>query len=598
VCAGFLVLGLGGGWAQLAGAQTPVTGGAVPCTDGQADQYPCENVDLLSYLPIDQLGGDSNVRLNDVWGWTDPETGREYALVGRTDGVAFVDVSTPTEPVYLGGLPTHSAPSTWRDVKVYQNHAYVVSEAEDHGLQVFDLTKLRMVEDPPVTFSETAHYDRFQRAHNIVINEESGYAYVVGITSSQTVPPSAECGAGLHMIDLSRPDDPQFAGCHNDRTTGGLIAGGYTHDAQCVNYRGPDDEYQGKEICFSANEKQVNIADVTNKQNPQTITNASYPKYAYVHQAWLTEDQRYLLVDDELDEARDNGVDTTRTIVFDVSDLDNPTLATIFSGETRAADHNQYIVGNYSYQANYEAGLRILDVADPENPSEEAYFDTYPNSTSSSFNGAWSTYPFFEKQIVLVSSIGEGLFVLQPRLSPILSLNASVEGTTVIVRWTISSLVETSQVILERRRPEEVGWTMVKSFGGTSIGTSRSYEHRVIGLQTGTHQFRVRHRSGEAPLELSEPVLARVLPDAPIRFSGLPNPIRGGQSFSLVVQESQDVQVALYDVLGRRTATLYEGEVEAGARVELTLRPQSNGIHFLRVQGDAAQQVRKVVVLR
>ena len=64
---------------------------------------------------------------------------------GSEDGTAFVDISTPDQPIYLGKLPTASDPSSWRDIKVYQDYAFVVSEAAGHGLQVFDLTRLRDV---------------------------------------------------------------------------------------------------------------------------------------------------------------------------------------------------------------------------------------------------------------------------------------------------------------------------------------------------------------------------------------------------------------------------------------------------------------------
>ncbi len=414
-----------------------------PCTDGTADAYPCKNIDLLSNLPVASLGGGGGTRLNDIWGWTDPQSGDEYAIIGRTDGTAFVDVSDPTNPVYLGELLSHSAASTWRDVKVYDNHAYIVSEAGDHGLQVFDLTQLRSVDNPPVTFDETAHYNRFSTAHNIALNRESGYAYVVGITDDeQSVPDSADCGAGLHMIDLRTPDQPEFAGCQTDLATGGVTTPGYTHDTQCVKYQGPDADYEGREICFNSNESQLNIADVTDKDAPETITNTTYPQPGYVHQAWLTEDQKYLLVDDELDESQ-GIVEKTRTLVFDVSDLDAPEFVKSFSGKTGAIDHNQYVKGRFSYQANYESGLRILNVSDPENPAEVGYFDTFPASNDASFNGAWSTYPFFDSGIIIVSSIGEGLFVLEPTFPPFgapanLSAEVGQNGSTVDLQWGTS----------------------------------------------------------------------------------------------------------------------------------------------------------------
>lgn len=409
-----------GGWevaARLASEIAPiepVTGAAIDCSGGAAAGFPCGNVDLLAFLPVQAIGGARGVELNDIWGWTDPETGREYALVGRYDGTSFVDVSDPSAPVYVGQLPkpATSPGSTWRDIKVYRDHAYIVADnAGEHGVQVFDLTRLRNPVNPPVTFTEDAHYDRIHSAHNIAINTETGYAYTVGNGDG-----GETCGGGLHMIDIREPDNPTFAGCFSDPSTGRQKTG-YTHDAQCVVYRGPDEDYQGREICFGANETALSIADVTDKQNPVPVAMAEYPNVGYTHQAWLTEDHRYLLLDDEMDEL--NGlVDHTRTLIWDVSDLDDPVLAEEYLNPNSVSiDHNQYVVGDKVYQSNYVAGLRILDISNIENPQEVGFFDTVPyGSDGPRFDGSWSNYPFFESGVIVVTSGDEGLFLL--RYSP------------------------------------------------------------------------------------------------------------------------------------------------------------------------------------
>jgi choice-of-anchor B domain-containing protein len=360
-----------------------------------ADIFQCENVDLVGFLTLAQIGGGSG---NDLWGWTDPVTGHEYALVGRSNGLAFVDVSNPTFPVYVGNLPTHTNNSVWRDVKVYADHAFIVSDNNPgHGMQVFNLNQLRDVASPPVTFSNTAHYPGFGEAHNIVINEDSGFAYAVG---------SETCSGGLHMVDISTPASPVGAGCFS--------SDGYTHDAQCVIYSGPDAEHQGKEICFNSNEDTVTIVDVTNKGNPLQLSRTPYANSGYVHQGWLTEDQQYFIQDDEFDEI-DNG-HNTRTYTWDVSDLDAPVLTGHWDAGGKSIDHNQYVRGGYTYQANYRRGLRILELIAPETGtmSEYAYFDTYPSNDGNGFSGAWSVYPFFASGLVIVSDISRGLFILQP----------------------------------------------------------------------------------------------------------------------------------------------------------------------------------------
>ncbi len=385
-----------------------IRGEEVRCEDGAAGVWSCDQVDLISFVPIGEMGGVRGTRANDLWGWTDAQTGREYALVGRSDGTAFVDVTDPHHPVFVGDLPMTegSRANVWRDIKVYRDHAYVVADgAGEHGVQVFDLARLRTVESPPETFAETALYDMIHSAHNIVINQETGYAFVVGASGG-----GETCGGGLHMMDITDPKSPVFAGCFADPTTGRRKTG-YSHDAQCVTYAGPDLEYRGREICIGSNETAISISDVTDKASPLPISAAAYPNVAYTHQGWLTEDHRYFYMNDEGDEPR-GLVEGTRTLVWDLAELDDPVLVKEYVAETTTTDHNLYIKGNLMYQSNYGSGLRILDITDPEDPVEIGFFDTAPYDAG---GGSWSNYPFFESGIIIVTSTGEGLFVLRQR---------------------------------------------------------------------------------------------------------------------------------------------------------------------------------------
>ncbi|HLE56169.1 MAG TPA: choice-of-anchor B family protein, partial [Rhodothermia bacterium] len=234
------------------------------------------------------------------------------------------------------------------------------------------------------------------------------------------------CGGGLHMLDLSTPTVPDFAGCFADPTTGRSLTG-YSHDVQCVVYHGPDIEHQGKEVCISSNETHVVIADVTDKNNPATIGKGTYPTARYIHQGWLTEDHRFFLQDDELDELGVNAtVVNTTTYVWDVEDLDDPVQVDTFMNTIGVIDHNQFVLGRYSVQANYAAGMRVIDFGDVENAYELLYFDTYPAANSEIFNGAWGVYPYLPSGLILVTSMGQGFFVLQPSIPLRLALDLRV----------------------------------------------------------------------------------------------------------------------------------------------------------------------------
>ncbi len=381
--------------------EQPITGRAVSCANGKVHGFDCDNVELLSYLPATALGA-SELRSTDVWGWTDSTTGREFAIIGLVDATAFVEVTDPVNPKYLGQLLLHpGASSNTIGVKVYKNHAFIVAEGTDNGMQVFDLTQLRDVKNAPATFEETAHYDKVTNVHTLTMNEATGFAYPVAVRMGGEM-----CGGGLHMVDVRTPTKPIFAGCHHNPSVGR----GYVHDTHCVIYRGPDADYKGRELCLNSGEAAVEIVDVTDKKNPKTISVATYPSASYTHQGWFTEDMRYFFLDDELDDGVGEG--KTRTIVFDLNDLDDPVVLTEFYGTTDATDHNLYIRGRYMYQSNYTAGLRIIDINDPKSPKEVGFLDTAPDVDGPGMElGSWGNYPYFKNNVVAVSN--NGLFLVR-----------------------------------------------------------------------------------------------------------------------------------------------------------------------------------------
>ena len=373
----------------------PVAGlstGPDACVGGRAGDFSCSGVTLRKRVPLSDMNGTTG---NDIWGWVDSSTGNEYALMGMSNGTAFVNVSDPEIPVFLGYLPTATVVSAWLDIKVYANHAYIVADgAGAHGMQVFDLTQLRGVLAPQ-DFTADFVYNEFTHAHNIAINEDSGFAYVVGTNT---------CGEGLHMIDINVPLSPVFAGCHADFET---------HDTQCVNYRGADVDHQGSEICANSAKDRVEIADVTVKDASVSLSETTYAQLGFVHQAWLTEDHQYLLVGDEFDER--NFSVPTRTHVIDISDLDSPTYVFAYDASTSSIDHNLYVLGNRVFEANYTSGLHVLEFGDLGNSemAQVAFFDTFPAGAGTEFDGAWSVYPYLPSGNIIVSDISNGLFILQ-----------------------------------------------------------------------------------------------------------------------------------------------------------------------------------------
>lgn len=410
------------------------------CIDGHAKfelngkeyEFECDGYDLMGYISLDEMNADSG---NDSWGWTDSSTGKEYALMGLDNGTGIIDISIPTSPLYLGKIPTATEPSSWRDLKVFNDHVFIVSEAEGHGMQVFDLKQLRGL-NTKKNFTADHTYTGYGQAHNIAINIETGYAYTAG----SGVAGNGRPGFGIHALNISDPSSPVLELQLPDF--------GYSHDAQIINYKGPDSDYFDKEIYVGSNETKVVFVDVTDKTSPQLISEFFYDD-EYTHQAWLTEDHSFALLGDELDELDKStqpwSLKTnvqTRTIVIDIRDLDNPTLHFNYLSDTEAIDHNGYVLGSNYYLASYTSGMRVIDIINIEQKSfsEVGFFDTHADNhdhnliknTSNvwsdpgdhdgkkgqeieAFNGAWNVYPFFKSENIIISDINSGLFIVKKK---------------------------------------------------------------------------------------------------------------------------------------------------------------------------------------
>lgn len=398
----------------VAASRVAIAGGPLVCEDGSAGPYPCADVDLQAFMTLAELGGGPDTKAANLWGWTDPQTSKEYVLLGLTDQTAFVDVSDPMMPEVVGSLPTHTTSSKYRDIKIYQDHAFIIADLPSlHGMQVFDLTQLRDVTTPPETFAETAHFDGFGDAHNLYINTDSGFAYVVRTTTPEL------CSGAVYMVDIRDPVNPAFAGC--------IETGGLASDSICVIYQGDDPDYQGREVCIVASDDNILVADATDKSNPVDLASLGYTDITRAHNAWLTPDHNYFVSADMNDEL-ETGLNT-RIFVWDFRDVDDPQLIGIYDGPTVASDHNVWVAGNEAFVGNFRAGLRILDLTDIASGvlDQEAFFDMIPEDDNPGHSGgAWAVYAYFPSGLIAVSDKEAGLYLLT-RTTPQAAVVASVD---------------------------------------------------------------------------------------------------------------------------------------------------------------------------
>jgi len=339
-------------------------------------------------MTLEGTWDDTANSYNDCWGYTD-KNGNEYAIIGSRTKIHFLDISTPTNPVYLQGFSGASngisgANSTWRDIKTYENYAYSVADVGAEGLMIFDLTDL-----PTGSISKVYQKNSdFGKAHNIFIDVPQAKLYVIGSNTQN---------AGLIVYDLA--DDPS----NPPKIASVNVSGGYLHDAFVYN-----DTVYG-----SSGNEGFYMIDMTTPTAPSLIGNNKTPIAGYNHSGWFYDNGDKYIIAEEIPQ----GVDLT---VFDISNPSNPTFIDQFShpinSGTNVTYHNPFMIGDYAIISSYQDGVTIMDVADPSNTSLEAYYDTYSGS-GTGYAGCWGTYPFFPSETIIGSDISTGLYVLSTSLT-------------------------------------------------------------------------------------------------------------------------------------------------------------------------------------
>jgi len=346
------------------------------------------NSTLLGHLNLSSI---HNTEMNDIWGYTD-EFGSEYALVGTQDGTSVVDISDGSNLIEKFWLP--GMHSTWRDLKTYNDFAYVTTEALE-GLLILDLTSLP--DETGITYSyfNGPVGNEWQSAHNLYI-DESGFLYVFGANRGN---------GGVLVYDLNTSaTNPSEVSDLNDW---------YVHDGFVQN----DTGYFG-----NIYEGHLSVWDMADKSNLQLISTALTPT-TFTHNIW----------------ANSNGFAFTTDEVaggfigaYDLSTPSNPVL--IDKIQSSAGDnitpHNTHVLGDYLYTSYYADGLVVHDISRPHNMVEVGQYDTSPIH-SEDFVGCWGVYPYFNSGKIIASDIEEGLFVLGVSLhkGSYLEGNVTEQGT-------------------------------------------------------------------------------------------------------------------------------------------------------------------------
>ena len=318
------------------------------------------NMELVSFMDFGQ-------NVSDITGFY--QDGREFGVIGLQNAAAFVDITDPSNPVELGRISGGN--SIWRDLKYWDRHVYIGTEASD-GVKVVSVND----PDNPTLVSTISD---FGNSHNIHIDMD-GYLYVVGASTHD-----------VWIYDLTMPAFPQLVG---------TWSGEYLHDIEVYN-----NKLYGAAIYSGL----FYIVDVSDKTNPTTLVSYNTGGgYISTHDCAVTEDEKYLFTGDE----NTGG----HVKVWDIQDYGNINLVAEYMTNPSHSAHNLYVRPgtNLLIISYYADGTRILDISDPTNPVEAAYYDT--SNIEGLYVGNWGTYAYLPSGYIISSDIETGMYILATSL--------------------------------------------------------------------------------------------------------------------------------------------------------------------------------------
>jgi choice-of-anchor B domain-containing protein len=499
----------------------------------------------------------------DIWGYA--ANGREYAIIGVTDGTSFIDVTNPTLPVEVAFIPgPTAAPYHWREMKTHSHYAYIVTEGTGtgRGLQIIDLA---LLPDTAVLVNTIDTY--FTRAHNITV--EDGYAYVIGTNNFS---------GGLHILDLSNPVNPV-----QTATFTGL---NYIHDVHVYN-----------DTVYASAESKYGLINVVNKNSPTLVSSSAQLPGIYAHSGWLTEDKRYFIACEEF------GVrDIT---VWDLQDRSSWDLVVPqWQNAGNSYVHNVFVKGNFAYVSYYTDGLVVLDVSNPENPIKVGEYDTYPG-TGGNYDGAWGVYPYLPSGNIIVSDMSTGLYVIDftlddPTPVELISFSSSVENETVRLNWSTASELNNLGFRIERTSDKYSWYPIGLVDGHGTTGTLHQYSF-IDKLPVAGKSY---YRLVQTDYDGSEKIAAEteVLFNHPLTFQlkqNYPNPFNPVTTIEFVLPEESSVVLKIYNSLGELVKTLLNEKKGTGIySIEFSADDLPSGLYIARIDAGSTSQSIKMSLLK
>jgi len=348
-------------------------------------QYTGYNMIQLSNWDNDDLPSLGSQQYSACWGWYDSTKNREYAIFGSIDSTYFFDVTDATKPVMVDVKAGKSGNSVWREYKTYSHYCYAAADAGRASLQIFDMSYL-----PDSVHTVYDSDSLVMRSHTLWVDGDRLYC--------NSVTRSTGASHAVSVLSLADPENPQLLGHIKPPIFDGSPAFVQCHDAFVRN----------DTLWCSGENAGVFIYDVANMPNHFLLgTIQEYPEHGYNHSGFVSGDGQTFVFTDE-----NAGLGIK---AFDISNMANIELQSVFRSNKGAVAHNPYFIGQRLFMSSYHDGVYVYDLTDPTDPKTIAWYDTYPQNGTSygGFEGCWGVYPDLPSGNIIAIDMTNGLFMLR-----------------------------------------------------------------------------------------------------------------------------------------------------------------------------------------
>ena len=345
------------------------------------------------------------------------------------------------------------------------------------------------------------------------------------------------------------------------------------------------------------------VADVSNPGQPVELTRLNYPNAA-THNAWPTEDEQFILTTDEVSFTRNN---------LKIWDARTPgQLSQTDEYEVRNASspiHNVYVRGRYAYMSYYCEGLRIVDIADPFNHQEVAFYDFNDSVSCEGFNSNWGVYPF--SKLIYASDMQNGLYVLEFADHPAANLsgevvdaltNAPVAGAMVYFRdeYPTSRTNVSGSFEIPWFKKDKV--TLVAEaagyFADTTTATTNPAQATFVSIRLKPLTTGIESSNDETVREFT------LLPTYPNPLAPAAAISRTATQITFRLPHAENVQIDVYNLFGQRVRELLKASRPAGEhRVLWNGRDNADqqvaaGIYLLQMRAGEFAATRKITLIQ